>query len=121
MGLLLTDSGADAFSVDREGLTPLMAAAANGCGATALKLLVAAGASVNTAVAGGQRAGWTAVMYAAAAGDAVAAAELCKLGADVKVACARRRTAVGIAYLFCTPGLVSLCEFFPVAIDYQSG
>jgi ankyrin repeat protein len=97
MGLLLTDAGSDAFSVDREGLTPLMAAAANGCGAAALRLMVAAGAAVNTAVAGGQRAGWTAVMYAAAAGDAIAAAELCKLGADAKAACARGRTAVCIA------------------------
>jgi hypothetical protein len=98
MGLLLTDAGTDAASVNRDGLTPLMAAAASGGGAVALNLLVAAGAAVNTAVAGGQRAGWTAVMYAAAAGDAVAAEALCKLGADASAACARRRTAVRLQF-----------------------
>ncbi len=101
MGLLLTDAGTDASSANRDGLTPLMAAAANGGGAAALNLLVAAGAAVNVAVAGGQRAGWTALMYAAAAGDAVAAAALCKLGADASAACARRRTAVRFATRFC--------------------
>ncbi len=78
---------ATAAEKDREGLTRLMVAAADGSGPMAVDLLVAAGAAVNAAKAAETHAGWTALSYAAAAGNVPELQALCSAGADVETAC----------------------------------
>jgi hypothetical protein len=78
---------ATAEETDREGLTRLMAAAADGAGPTAVDLLVAAGAAVNAVKAAEPHAGWTALTYAAAVGNVPALLALCSAGADVGAKC----------------------------------
>ncbi len=79
---------ASAGEIDREGLTRLMAAAADGAGPMAVELLVAAGADVNAKKASEPRVGWTALFYAAAAGDVSALQALCSAEADLEAVCA---------------------------------
>jgi len=104
----LVESGAD--EVDRAGRTRLMAAAAVGAGSETVELLVAAGGNINAAVADRdsreRRAGWTALMYAAAAGNVAAVEALCRLKADVNGPCSNSRTPLFRAAMYGHVGAV---------------
>ncbi len=113
---------ATAGETDWEGLTRLMAAAADGAGPMAVELLVAAGADVNAKKADEPRGGWTALTYAAAAGDVLALQALCSAGADLEAVCsahgstallvaAERGHAAAVKALAAAGGLVSAANW----------
>ncbi len=101
----LVESRAD--ELDRTGRTTLMVAAASGAGVETIELLVAAGANVNAAVTGQfpseARAGWTALMYAAAAGNETVVEALCRLKADVNGPFTKARTPLFYAAMYGNP------------------
>ena len=85
---------------DREGLSPLMTAATGTAGTEALELLVCARADVHAVVPAGNRAGWTALMCAAAVGNVEAVKVLCRLDADVEAREVKGRTALVRAAMY---------------------